>query len=155
MNIESSGIESTYRISYLLYPIPNPSSPTGTKFAYSGLIAKYIEATKTVRPGADFELIAKLFSIRPDGTDWQTYLRIGATEEDVRRTMREFLVELHIDATRVEGLTKTYQISESLAAQRKIVEESVHTIKIPTLLIDGRRYDRVISPEKLRSLLPQ
>jgi pimeloyl-ACP methyl ester carboxylesterase len=41
-------------------------------------------------------------------------------------------------------------VRQSLAAQRAIVEERIRTIKIPTLLIGGRRYDRVVSEETLR-----
>jgi hypothetical protein len=152
-NIHSSGIEATYRVSYLLYPIPNPTAPNGTKFTYSRLVAQYIEATKKVRPGADWQLIGKLFGDRPDGTDWQTYLRIGATEEDVRRTMEQFLREINIDPATVEHTMTLYATDEALAEQRRIVEEELHTIKIPTLLIDGRRFDRVVASEKLQSLL--
>jgi hypothetical protein len=149
-NIESAGIDREYRISYLLYPIPDQNSPTGTKFAFSGLIAKYIEAAKSIRPGADWELLKKVFSDRSDGIDWQTYLRIGATEEDVRRTMREFLTEMNIDPALVEAAIESANINQSLADQKNIVEQKLRTIKIPTLLIGGRRYDRVVSEGKLR-----
>lgn len=154
-NIRSAGVDQQYRVSYLLYPIPNPSTPTGTKFAYSGLIALYLEAAKEVQPGADWDLLEKLFSDRPDGIDWQTYLRIGATEEDVRRTMRQFFTELGVDASRVEALILAPRISDSLAEQKQIVEQKLRTIKIPTFLMGGKRFDRVVSTEKLRSLLPR
>lgn len=154
-NMESAGIDREYRMTYLLYPIPDANSPTGTKFMFSGLIAKYIEAVKHVeRPAEnkplDWLLIEKIFGMRPDGIDWQTYLRIGATEEDVRRTMREFLIEMDIDPTLVEATIESAEINESLADQKNIVEQKLRTIKIPTLLIGGRRYDRVVSEGKLK-----
>jgi hypothetical protein len=152
-NMEAAGIDREYRITYLLYPIPDPNSPTGTKFMFSRLIATYIEAAKSIRPGADWELLKKIFSMRPDGVDWQTYLRIGATEEDVRRTMREFLTEMKIDPALVEATIGRTEISRSLEDQKMIVEQKLRTIKIPTLLIGGRRFDRVVSATKLYTFL--
>jgi hypothetical protein len=91
--------------------------------------------------------------MRPDGVDWQTYLRIGATEEDVRRTMREFLTEMKIDPALVEATIGRTEISRSLEDQKMIVEQKLRTIKIPTLLIGGRRFDRVVSATKLYTFL--
>lgn len=34
--------------------------------------------------------------------------------------------------------------------EKEIVEERIRTIKIPTIMFDGRRYDRVIGEEKLK-----
>ena len=45
------------------------------------------------------------------------------------------------------------EIAQRLAAQKVIVEERLRTIKIPTLLIDGRRFDRVIGEEKLLQII--
>ena len=44
----------------------------------------------------------------------------------------------------------TPEIASALAEQRRIVEEEIRTIKIPTFLYGGRRYDRVIGEERMR-----
>ncbi|MDD5055945.1 MAG: hypothetical protein PHZ00_06815 [Candidatus Peribacteraceae bacterium] len=152
-NMEAAGIDREYRITYLLYPIPDGNSPTGTKFAFSRILAQYIESAKTVRPGADWDLIRKIFANRDDGTDWQSFLRIGATEKEARHTLDEFLAEIGFtgdEIGKVHSLLASDSIAQSLDAQRQIVEKGLRTIKIPTLIIGGRRYDRVVSEGKLR-----
>ena len=172
-NIQISGVEKQYTFHYLLYPIPNPQSPTGTKFAYSGLIARYLQAMSHVKGADPRDLIDKIFAKRPDGTEWQDYLRIGATENDVRQTMRQFLHEIHCctaytedasvrakapllkerDIAFIERMVDSEEVTKELAAQKSIVEDRLKTIKIPTILIGGRRFDRVIDTAKLKTFL--
>jgi len=162
-NMKESGAVDRVNVSYLLYPIPKTT--TGDyKFPHSLLMASYIEATKRVplsygdtAISPDWQLLGKIFA-EPEGNDvdLQTKFNIGMTAADVQRTLRQLLKEIgYSDAEndRIAVLASSQEVKDSLDAQREIVEKRIRTIKIPTLLFGGRRFDRVVSAEKLQALL--
>lgn len=159
-NMKESGAMDRLNVSYLLYPIPKAGTG-GTKFPHSALMASYIEAAKLVplqrgdaSVSPDWQLLGKIFAEpERDGEDLQTRFNIGMTRADAERTLRSLLREIGYDDAeigRIAAAASSDGVRESLAAQRAIVEERIRTIKIPTLLIDGRRYDRVVGAESLR-----
>jgi hypothetical protein len=162
-NMKDAGAMDTINVSYLLYPIPK-SGTGGYKFSHSLLMASYIEATKRVpltsgntSVAADWQLLGKIFA-EPEGNDvdLQTKFNIGMTRADAERMLRTLLREIGYSPAEIEriaALAASVEVRESLAAQRMIVEERIRTIKIPTLLFQGRRYDRVIDTKKVQSLL--
>ncbi len=159
-NMKEAGAMEAMNVSYLLYPI-RLTEKGGYKFPHSLLMASYIESTKRVAltrgdtsVSPDWQLLGKIFA-EPEGSgvDLQTQFNIGMTKADADRTLRMLLGEIGYDANEIEQiavLADSSEIRESLAAQRIIVEEQIRTIKIPTLLFGGRRYDRVVSTEKLQ-----
>ena len=67
--------------------------------------------------------------------------------------MAELLTEIgfSVDQIReIEQKANSAEISQSLERQKDIVENRVRTIKIPTIMFGGRRYDRLLSPEQLK-----
>lgn len=158
-NLKDAGTMEQMNVSYLLYPIPKTATG-GYKFSHSLLMASYVEATKSVplargdtSVSPDWQLLGKIFA-EPEGNgvDLQTKFNIGMTTLDAERALKTLLREIGYNASeigRITELAASDAVKESLAAQRAIVEERIRTIKIPTLLIGGRRFDRVVSPEKL------
>jgi thiol-disulfide isomerase/thioredoxin len=129
-NIKTAGFEQRYNLSYVIYPIPDKNRPTGYKFQASYIIATYLEAVKRVplensQTPADWQLLSYFF-----------------TEKDVT----------YIDdqIAKIRDLTKSEEVKADLEIQKQIVEQKVKTIRIPTIIFDGRRYDRVIDGDKLR-----
>ncbi len=162
-NMKDAGVMERANVSYLLYPIL--TSETGEyKFAHSLLMASYIEATKRVplatgdtSIAADWQLLNKIFA-EPDGNnvDLQTTFNIGMMKPDAEQALKALLHEIGYTLAEIERITTlaaSEEVQESLSAQRSIVEERIRTIKIPTLLFGGRRYDRVINAQRLRSAL--
>ena len=159
-HMREAGALEALNASYLLYPIPTPDGKT--KFPHSRLVAATIEAAKRVplrngEPG-DWLLLEKIFEDVPGETvDLQTRINIGMTDADARAEMRRLLGVIGYSATDIErivSLAASDDVAHSLDEQRVIVEEHIRTVKIPTLLIGGRRYDRVVGIEKIRGLLP-
>ncbi len=162
-NMKEAGAMDAVNVSYLLYPIKK-SGTGGYKFPHSFLMASYIEAVKRVpltdgdaSVAPDWQLLGKVFA-EPEGNDvdLQTKFNIGMTKADAERTLARLLGEIGYDAAeieRIEALVVSEEVTTSLNAQRAIVEERIRTIKIPTLLFGGRRFDRVIDTMKIRSLL--
>lgn len=147
-------------VSYLLYPIPTPEG--GYKFANSLLMASYIEAVKQVPlagsnpslPPPDWRLLEMIFADpENNGSDLQTQFNIGFTRAQAEHRLRELLVEIGYTTAQVEEITAAAaspEIAQSIAEQRRIAEEEIRTIKIPTLIFQGRRFDRVVDVETLR-----
>jgi hypothetical protein len=162
-NMKEAGAMEAVNVSYLLYPIKK-SGTGGYKFPHSPLMASYVEATKRVPltqgdtfVAGDWQLLGKIFA-EPEGNDvdLQTKFNIGMTKTDAERMLKTLLQEIGYSASEIEriaALAVSAEVQESLDAQRVIVEERIRTIKIPTLLFGGRRFDRVISPEKLKGLM--
>jgi ferritin-like metal-binding protein YciE len=50
----------------------------------------------------------------------------------------------------IQDTVKSDDVKKQIEKHIKIVEDKIRTIKIPTIIFNGRRYDRVIGPEKLR-----
>ncbi len=159
-NMKEAGAMDAVNVSYLLYPIR--SGTGGYKFPHSSLMASYIEATKHVpltkgdtSVAPDWQLLGKIFA-EPQGNDvdLQTRFNIGMTKTDAERMLRALLAEIGYNPGEIDLIAEaavSADVQASLAAQRKIVEERIRTIKIPTLLFGGRRYDRVIDAERLRT----
>jgi hypothetical protein len=41
-------------------------------------------------------------------------------------------------------------VADRLRANRALVKERIRTVKIPTIMFGGRRYDRVVTPAQLK-----
>jgi len=156
-NMRDAGLLDSLNVTYVLYPIPTLDGKT--KFVHSRLIASTIEATKRVplhgstTPG-DWRLLEKIFDDVPgEDIDLQARINIGMTTDDVQRTLRSLLRDIGYstgDVDRIMALAASDEVAHSLDEQRLLVEERIRTVKIPTLLIGGRRYDRVVDTETLR-----
>jgi hypothetical protein len=154
-HMEQADIASNANVTYLLYPIPKPGG--GTKFPRSMLMAQYVEATKLVplnkgsEPG-DWQLLRALFV-----SEEQEKFVMVLTASEAEQELQSLLLRIgysRADVKHIEKIANSREVKNALDTQKKIVEEKVRTIKIPTLLIAGRRFDRVISAERLRLLLP-
>ncbi len=146
-------------VTYLLYPIPLPNG--GYKFPHSLLMASYIEAAKRVTladgaavPPGDWQLLEQIFTVpTDDAIDLQTQFSLIFNRAQAEDRLQAMLREIGYTAeqiARIADLAASPEIAESIAEQRRIAEEDIRTIKIPTLLWNGRRYDRVVDVETLR-----
>ncbi len=159
-NMQAAGAGQRVNLSYILYPIILPDGTS--KFPHSVLLAQYIEATKLVPlmgspvPG-DWRLLDELFAgDLESGTDLQTKINVGSTEAEVRAMLPGLLQKIGYNGAeieRIETLAASADVAAALSEQRQLVEERIRTIKIPTLFLGGRRFDRVITTEKIQSLV--
>ena len=159
-NMKEAGVMDHMNVSYLLYPIR--SGTGGYKFPHSLLVASYIEAAKSVplagtSVSGDWRLLETLFAESPTGeTDLQTRINISMTRADAIAALNVLLREIgypQADADRIIALAASDNVHAALEAQREVVEKRIRTIKIPTLLFGGRRFDRVVSPATLEKYL--
>ncbi len=159
-NILTADTPDRFNVSYILYPIPTGSG-SATKFSHSPLVASYLEAAKRVPfqknaskvPG-DWQLLEMIFADPTDGSiDLQTKINIGMTRDQVYETLAALLSGIGYSATdigKIRELAASPEVQHDLALQKQIVEKRIRTVKIPTLLIGGRRFDRVIDVTTLK-----
>ncbi|MFN7161318.1 MAG: hypothetical protein ACK4NC_07005 [Candidatus Gracilibacteria bacterium] len=160
-NIKEAGFEKKYNLSYIVYPIVDTTTESGYKFKHSPLIASYLEAVKQVSiPAnardvpADWQLLEYIF-IGKDGKDTELQYQINNvfTETEVTAKLHEILKSIgysDADIVDIQSRASSEEVKRTLASQRHIVEKEMKTIKIPTIIFDERRYDRVVDVEKLK-----
>lgn len=158
-NLEQANVLQSHNVTYLLYPIQLPNGET--KFPHSTLMASYIEASKLVPlagsggASGDWRLLKALFAdTQPDSQfPIQDQFAVGFTAEGAKEALEEMLLDIGYSpaqVARIAQLATSSEVAHALEEQRLIVEDRVRTIKIPTLLINGRRYDRVVDASRLR-----
>lgn len=155
-NIKTAQFTERYNLAYILYPIELWEEKY--KFPHSYLIASYIEAAKKVPLAntaitGDWQLLERFFSDSRDGKTMQEVFNATEDANVVKSQLHEYLKQIGYSEeqiTTIVELSSSDEIKESLKTQRKIVNEQIRTRKIPTILFDGRRYDRVVDVEKLR-----
>lgn len=154
-NIEESGFDSTHNLTYIAYPI---ASTDGYKFPNSLLVTEYLEALR-LHPvegedtPVDWQILRRIFTEKADtGLPWQdTINSMDATEATA--TLTDWLGEFglspeQIDVVAAEAGSDT--VADVIAANKAVVEDKIATVKIPTIIFDGRRHDGLVSVDDLR-----
>ena len=147
--IKDSKFYERYNVAYLLYPIPDENNDfnDGFKFQASYTLSLYLEALKQFplensdRSG-DWLLMDKIFT--EDGL--QNKFNLSYSRDEIPDRIKEILVEIGYTQEEVDQIAKkaeSEEIKSALQKQREIVEDEIRTIRIPTIIFDGRRFDRV------------
>jgi hypothetical protein len=154
-NIEESGFESDYNLSYIAYPIKGTD---GYKFPNSLLVTQYLEALR-MHPldGADtpvdWQILSRIFTEKAEtGLPWQDTINSMDTEE-ATATLTGWLGEFGLSADQIDVVVAeagSDAVTEVIAANKTIVEDRIDTIKIPTIIFDGRRHDGLVSVDGLQ-----
>ncbi len=169
--LKEAEIPSTYNLTYLLYPIPNAQSESGYKFRTSYLFATYVEALKDgplpIVPNTimfdktlpvqapDWWLLQLMFTDKDnEGVPWQDGFNLSYSEDELEVRIHQILKSRMGYSDQqikdIQARARSDDIKSRLELQRQIVEQRIHTIRIPTLLFHNRRYDRVVDLETLR-----
>jgi hypothetical protein len=153
-NIRAAGFDDEYNLTYIAYPIAGAS---GYKFPNSLLVTQYLEALK-LNPNAgekmpmDWQLLERIYTGENDkGVPWQS--RINSMDHDqVVELLNSWLGEFGLSEDQIETVTAVAasdSVADAIASNKKMVEEEIHTVKIPTIIFDGRRRDGVVSVDGL------
>ena len=162
-NIKKSNFQNNYNLTYVLYPIPEQTAKSGYKFPASYLISSYIEASKQLAPAsqvsevpADWQLL-EIFFVEEDintGQTLQEKFNFTFSKTEYEEQIQKRLTQIGYSKDQLKELKKlkdSKQVSQNLDRQRQIVEEEVRTIRIPTVIFDGRRFDRVLKAKELET----
>ncbi|TFC93094.1 MULTISPECIES: hypothetical protein [Cryobacterium] len=154
-NIEESGFDDRMNLTYIAYPI---ASDDGYKFENSLLVTQYLEALRlNPREGAktpvDWEILRRIYTEDNDkGVSWQSVIN-GAEPDVATALLQDWSAEFGLTAEQVAtvaSVAASDEVADIIAANTRLVEESIHTVKIPSIIFDGRRHDGLVSVDDLR-----
>lgn len=157
--IKEAGFAERYNLTYFVYPIPDSKADDGYRFPHSLLIASYLEAVKrqplsNADIPADWQILERIFTGKDsDGISYQNKFNTTYTSQEAEDILLGWLADMgysEAERQRIRQISRSDEVKLSLAQQKSIVEERIQTIKIPTIIFDGRRYDRAVEAEKLR-----
>lgn len=158
-NIKAADFQSKYNLTYIAYPIKSVAHSNGYKFKNSYLITTYLEALKLnpiagLKTPTDWLLIQKVFTAKDEsGVSYQSKLNTLLSNEEAKNLVHEWLVEFGYSdeqITTIDNVAKSVKVADIIKANRKIVEDQIKTIKIPTIIFDGARRDGALSVDQLK-----
>ncbi len=160
-NMKNVQFESRYNLTYIAYPIPDSRNPNGYKFANSYLMTQYLEAVKQVPLSAnpktiapDWQLLEKIFMENDEkNVPWQNNFNLVFGTEDAEMALKKLLGEIGYTPEQMEQISTIAHsdaTKQIIAKNRDVVENKIRTIKIPTIMFNSRRYDRVVDENTLR-----
>lgn len=158
-NIKSADFESKYNLAYIAYPIKSITHPNGYKFKNSYLITTYLEALKLnpisgLKTPTDWQLIQKIFTTSDEsGVLYQTQFNTLLSSEQVKDQIHKWLTEFGYSdeqITTIDNVAKSIKVADIISANRKIVEQEIKTVKIPTIIFDGARHDGALTTDQLK-----
>ena len=160
-NIEESGIAGTHNLTYIAYPIEGAYT---SKFPHSPLVAAYLtavrihedERTPAGTETADWHILRQIFTgSNAEGVGWQLWLNQDATSQQAEEQLQDWLREAGYqdgDLAEVERLVGSQQVADLLATNRTTVEDDIRTVKIPSLIIEGRLHAGLVDAPELAGM---
>jgi hypothetical protein len=154
-NIEKAGFANKENLAYIAYPI---ASTTGYKFTNSLLVTQYLEALQLnplagAKTPVDWQILSRIYAGNtPDGVPWQSRINgmgHAATASLLQGWMAEFGMSPAQIAT-VTTVAASDKVTGIIAANKKIVEDRINTVKIPTIMFDGHRHDGLVAVNDLK-----
>jgi len=101
----------------------------------------------------DWELLEKIFTGTDQFGELQNSFNLLLSPTEAELRLAELLGEIGYDPAqiaRIQTIAASPETSETLRHHKDLVEKTIRTIKIPTILFGGRRFDRVIEEEQLK-----
>ena len=157
-NISEAGFDDEYNLSYVAYPIEGED---GYKFPNSLLVTQYLEALRlnpSMGSGStdtplDWQLLKRIFAGETsNGVPWQSRIN-GLDQDDAAAVIDGWLDEFGLSADEivtVKAVAASDEVAAIIDANRGLVEDQIHTVKVPTIIFDGRRHDGVVDVDGLR-----
>ncbi|WP_241994525.1 hypothetical protein [Cryobacterium sp. TMT2-10] len=153
-NIEKAGFDQKQNLTYIAYPI---ASEDGYKFKNSLLVTQYLEALRLnpldgAKTPVDWEILSRIYTEKNEaGVSWQSVIN-GADPAVATALLQDWSAEFGLSPAQVAevaSVAASDEVAGIIAANTELVEESIHTVKIPSIIFDGRRHDGLVSLDDL------
>ncbi len=155
---KESGFSKKYNLSYVLFPIPNPKEAGEYKFKNSYLLARYAEALKKfpqkdVVVTSDWRLLENVYMLKDEKGDvfqkkFNEDYSAAEAEAKIIEWIRSFGYDLKTTGE-IISYANGAEAAASIKAQHDLVVNDIRTVKIPTIMFGGRRYDRMVDEKTL------
>lgn len=143
-NQKSSGFMERYQVYLVPYAIPGED---GDRFAQSRLIGRYVEAIRGQHDEVnEWTIIERLFTGKDsEGRyDNQDAFNLNYSADEAEAVLLSWLSEAGLSEDELAAIkTRAYsaEIEDSLERNRRLVEDTVKTKYIPTMIYDGKRHE--------------
>lgn len=150
INSEQANLKDRVNLTYIVFPIPSDSTDNGYKFANSYVISTYLEAIRltpldVAEVSADWRILGRIFTEKNEqDIEYQTAFNMFYNEAQTRDVLNSWLEEFGYSkeqAKSIAELANSPQVADQIRANQQIVRERIKTVKIPTLILDGKRLD--------------
>ena len=141
---KATGFMDRYRVYVIPYAIP---SENGYRFANSHLVSQYIEAIRGQHESVnEWTIIERLFTGRDEveKRDYQSAFNTVYSADKAEEVLLSWLNDAGLSLEQQEAIKNrahSTDIADKLAANKHLVEDTIKTKRIPTMLYDGRRHE--------------
>lgn len=153
-NLEEVDFADRYNLSYVAYPI---AAKEGYKFPNSLLVTQYLEALKLnplegAATPVDWQILERIYTEEnAAGTPWQSRLN-GIDNAAATKVLDGWLLEFGLTAEQIDTVVTVAasdDVADIIADNKVLVEDAIHTVKIPTIIYDGKRHDGLVKVDDL------
>jgi hypothetical protein len=157
-NIKQSDFENKYNLTYIAYPIKNPDIPGKYKFANSYVVTQYLEAIKmnplaNLKTPADWQILERIYTLKDsNGTSYQVKINLMLDANQTKNLIISWLKNIGYNSTQLKQIetdANSQKVTNIIKQNQNIVNNQIKTVKIPTLIFNGRQSDGLIGVSDL------
>ena len=141
---KDSGFMDNYQDYDIPYAIPGDN---GYRFRNSRLVSQYIEAIRGQYPEInEWTIIERLFTGNDEvrKLDYQSAFNGLYSAEEAEQVLLSWLTDAGLTEEQrdtIKNRAHSTEISQRLDSNKQLVEDTIKTKRIPTMLYDGRRHE--------------
>ena len=157
-NIEQANFASKYNLSYIAYPIKNPSEAGKYKFKNSYTITTYLEAMKinplaNQKTPADWQILERLYTWKnSDNVLYQNRINSAYDTNQTITLLKKWMKDIGYSEEQINQISvdaNNQKVADIIKNNQSIVENQVKTVSIPTIIFNGRRHDGLVKAQDL------
>jgi len=158
-NIKQSNFAAKYNLSYIAYPIKNPSEDGKYKFKNSYIITTYLEAMKlnpltNQKTPTDWQILERIYTWKnKEGIPYQIKINSSLNTSQTISLLKIWMKDIGYNEAQIDRITNdanSEKIANIIKSNQKIVETQVKTVSIPTIIFNGRRHDGLVKIQDLK-----
>lgn len=153
-NIKSAGFENKYNLTYITYPINNPEVAGKYKFVNSYIVTQLLESIRLnplvgLKTPADWQVLERIYT-GSDASKISFQIKIN-TMLDASQTKNLILGWLEDigygqeQLKQIETDANSQKVSAIIKQNQDIVNNKIKTVKIPTLIFNGRQHNGLVN----------
>jgi hypothetical protein len=100
----------------------------------------------------DWQVLERIFTGETDnGVPFQSRIN-GLNRDDATALLDGWLSEFGLtadDIATIKASAASAEVADVIAENKQLVEDEIHTVKVPTIIFDGRRHDGLVSVDGL------
>lgn len=157
-NIKKAGFENKYNLTYIAYPIKDPTADNKYKFKNSYIVSQYLEAIKLnpindLKTPADWQVLERLYTWKDDkNISYQIKINSMIDGEETIDLIHDWLKDIGYNQSQIKQIDKDAngsKVADIINKNQNLVNDQIKTIKIPTIIFDGKKFDGLLKPSDL------